>query len=80
MMMMTRRRTNPTRRTRATRKVISPTRRRPMVKLTLSKNESPMMRAPTPIVTVWQSWLSGEHLLESSLSSPSSIKENILAL
>jgi hypothetical protein len=53
MMMMTRRRTNPTRRTRATREVIKPTKRSPMVKLTLVKNESPMMRAPTLIVMGW---------------------------
>jgi hypothetical protein len=80
MMIMTRRRTSPTRRTRATREVISPIRRRPMVKLTLGKNRSPMMRAPTLIVPVWQPWLSREHLLQASLSSPSSIKRNILAL
>jgi hypothetical protein len=33
-----------------------------------------MMRAPTPIVTVWQPWLSRESLLQVSLSSHSSIK------
>jgi hypothetical protein len=50
-MMMRTRRTSPPRRTRATREVISPTRRSPIVKLTLDKNRSPMMRAPTLIVT-----------------------------
>jgi hypothetical protein len=54
MMMMTRRRVSFTRRTRATRKVISLTRRNPMVKLTLVKNGNPMMRAPTLIVMMWQ--------------------------
>jgi hypothetical protein len=69
MVMMTRRRTSSTRRTRATREVISLTRRSPMVKLTLVKNGRPMMRAPTPVVMVWQPWLSREHLLLASLSS-----------
>jgi hypothetical protein len=76
-MMMTKR-TCPTR-TRATIEVIRPT-RSPMVKLTLGKNESPMMRASTSIVTVWQQWLSREYLLQASLSSQSSIKGNTLAL
>jgi hypothetical protein len=67
MMMMTRRRISPTRRTRATREVISPTRRSPMVKLILVKSGTPMMRAPTPIVMVWQPLLSREHLLQASL-------------
>jgi hypothetical protein len=57
-----------------------PYKKRPMVKVTLGKNGSPMIRAPTPIVMVWQLWLSREHLLQGSLSSPSSIKGNILAL
>jgi hypothetical protein len=80
MMMMTRRRISSTRRTRATRKVISLTRRSPMAKLTFVKNESPMMRALTPIAMVWLSWLSREHHLQSSLSSQSSIKGNTLVL
>jgi hypothetical protein len=67
-MMMTRRRTSPTRRTRATREVISPRRRSPMMKLTLVKNGSTMMRALTPIVIVWQILLSRKHLLQTSLS------------
>jgi hypothetical protein len=73
MMMMTRTRASPTRRTRATKGVTSPTIRSPRVKLTLIKNGSPMMRAPTLIVMVWQPLLSREHL-QSSLSSQSSIK------
>jgi hypothetical protein len=80
MMIMTRRRVSFTRRTRATRKVISLTRRNPMVKLTLVKNGNPMMRAPTLIVMMWQPWLSREHLIHANLSSQSSIKENTLAL
>jgi hypothetical protein len=71
---------SPTRRTRATREVISPTRRSPMVKLTLGKNGGPMMRAPTLIVMVWQPWLSREHLIQASLSSQSLIMGNTLAL
>jgi hypothetical protein len=63
LMMMTRIRASPTRRTRATRGVTSPTRRSPLVKLTLVKNGSLMMRAPTLIVMVWQPLLSREHLL-----------------
>jgi hypothetical protein len=73
MMMMTRRSASPTRRRRATRGVTGPT-RSPMVKLTLVKNESSMMKAPTPIVMVWQPLLSREHLFQASLSSQSSIK------
>jgi hypothetical protein len=80
MRMMKRRSTSPTRRRRTTREVTSPTRRSPMVKLTLDKNGTPMMRAPTPIVTVWQPWLSRESLLRASLSSKSSIKGNIPVL
>jgi hypothetical protein len=34
-----------------------------------------MMRAPTLIVTVWQPWLSRKSLLQTSLSSQSSIKK-----
>jgi hypothetical protein len=49
-------------------KVINSTRRSPMPKLTLIKNESPEMRAPTPIAMVWQPWLSREHLLQTKLS------------
>jgi hypothetical protein len=75
MMMMTRRRASPSRRTSATRGVTRPIRRSPMVKLTLVKNESLMMRAPTPIVIVCQPLLSREHLLQVRLSSQSSIKE-----
>jgi hypothetical protein len=52
MMMMTRRRVSYTRRTRAIKRVISPTKRSHMVKLTLIKNESLMMRAPTLIAMV----------------------------
>jgi hypothetical protein len=52
MMMMTRRRVSYTRRTRAIKRVISPIKRSHMVKLTLVKNESLMMRAPTPIAMV----------------------------
>jgi hypothetical protein len=63
MRMMKRRSTSPTKRIRTTREVTNPTRRSHMVKLTLNKNEAPMMRAPTPIVTVWQPWLSRESLL-----------------
>jgi hypothetical protein len=59
MMMIKRRSTSLTRRTRATSEVISPT-RSPMVKLTLDKNVSSMMRAPT--------------LLQASLSFQSSAK------
>jgi hypothetical protein len=40
------------RRRRATRKS-SITRRKPMVRHTLAKSGTPMMRAPTPIVMVW---------------------------
>jgi hypothetical protein len=58
--------------------VISPTRSY-MVKLILVKSGSPMMRAPTPIVMVWQPLLSREHLLQVNLSSQSSIKRNTLA-
>jgi hypothetical protein len=80
MMMMTRRGISPTKRTSATREEISPTRRTPMVKFTLDKNGIPMMRALTPIATVWQPWLSREHLLQASLSFQSSIKESTLVL
>jgi hypothetical protein len=73
------RNTSPTRRTRTTREVTSPTRRSPMVKLTFDKNETPMMRAPTPIMTMWQLWLSRKSLLQASLSSQSSIKETYLS-
>jgi hypothetical protein len=67
MIMMTKSRISPTRRTRATREVISPTRRSPMVKLIFIKSGSPMMRAPTLIVIVWQPLLSREHLIQASL-------------
>jgi hypothetical protein len=80
MMMMIRKRVSSTRRTSATKRVISHTRRNPMTKLTLVKNGSTMMRAPTLIAMVWQLWLSREHLLQASLSSQSSVKENILTL
>jgi hypothetical protein len=70
---------NPIRRTRATRGVKSPTRRSPRVNLTLVKNGSPMMKAPTSIVMVWQPLLSREHLLQASLSSQSLIKGRIHA-
>jgi hypothetical protein len=63
-----------------TKELISPTRRSLMVKLTLVKNVSLMMRALTPIVMVWQPWLSREHLLQTSLSSQRSIKGDTLAL
>jgi hypothetical protein len=73
-------RNKPYKRTSATREEISPTRRTPMVKFTLDKNGIPMMRALTPIATVWQPWLSREHLLQASLSFQSSIKESTLVL
>jgi hypothetical protein len=75
-----RRSTSHIRRTRATKEAASPTKRSHMVKLTSSKNESPKMRAPTPIVTVWQPWLSRESLLQANLSSQSSIKGSTIAL
>jgi hypothetical protein len=77
--MMIRRQVSSIRRTRATKRVISLTRRSPMTKITLVKNESPMRRAPTPIVMVWQPWLSREHLLQASLSFQISIKGNTLS-
>jgi hypothetical protein len=79
MMVMTRRRVSSTR-TRATKGVISPTRRSHMAKLTLTKNESLMMGAPTLIAMVWQLWLSREHRIQASLSSQSSIKRSTHAL
>jgi hypothetical protein len=51
-----------------------PYKKSPMVKLTSGKNRSPKMRAPTPIVMVWQPWLSRESHLQASLSSQSLIK------
>jgi hypothetical protein len=51
MMMMTRR-VSFTRRTMTTKRVISFTRRSPMAKLTLDKNDIPMMKAPTLIMMV----------------------------
>jgi hypothetical protein len=51
LMMMIKRRTNPTRRTMTTREVTNHT-RSPLVKVILIKNESPIMRAPTLIVIV----------------------------
>jgi hypothetical protein len=78
-MMMMKRRISSTRRTRATKRVISPIRRSPMAKLTLVKNGIPMMKAPTPIMTLWQPLLQREQLLQGSLSSQSSIKRNTLA-
>jgi hypothetical protein len=54
MIMRTRRRVSSTRRTRATKEVISLIRRSPMAKLILIKNGSSMMRAPTLIVMMWQ--------------------------
>jgi hypothetical protein len=77
---MKRRSTSPTRRTRNAREVICPTRRSHMMKLTLDKNETLMIRAPTPIVAVWQPGLPRESLLQPSLFSQSSIKENIPVL
>jgi hypothetical protein len=52
MMMMIRRSTSHIRRTRATKEATSPIKISPLVKLTLGKNESSKMRAPTPIVMV----------------------------
>jgi uncharacterized protein YacL (UPF0231 family) len=49
-------------------------------KLTSGKNGSLKMRAPTPIVMVWQPWLSMESHLQANLSSQSSIKRSTLAL
>jgi hypothetical protein len=80
MTVMTRRCTSPIRRTRDTRKVKSSIRRISMVKLILGKNGSLKMRAPTPIMKVWQLWLSRESLFQASLSSQSSIKGNTPAL
>jgi hypothetical protein len=80
MMIITRIRVSSIKRIRAIKRVISPTRRSSMAKLTLVKNESLMMRAPTPIAMVWQLLLSKEHLLQASLSFQSSIKRNTLAL
>jgi hypothetical protein len=58
----------PIRRTRATRGVTSPTRRRsPMVKLTLVKNASPMMRSPTPSDGVATVAIKGTSSLSKSL-------------
>jgi hypothetical protein len=79
-MVMTRRGTSHIRRTRATKEATNPTKRNPMVKLTSGKNKSPKIRAPTPIVTVWQSCLSRKSLLQESLSFQSSIKGSTLAL
>jgi hypothetical protein len=52
MTMMTRRSTSHIRRTRATKEATSPIKISPLVKLTLGKNGSSKMRAPTPIVMV----------------------------
>jgi hypothetical protein len=52
MTMMTRRSTSNIRRTRATKEATNPIKRSPLVKLTLGKNGSSKMRAPTPIVMV----------------------------
>jgi hypothetical protein len=73
MLLMTRRKVSSIR-TRAIKRVISLTRRSPMVKFTLVKNGIPMMKAPTPIMMVWQPFLSRKQLLQASLSSQSSIK------
>jgi hypothetical protein len=59
-------------------RMISHRRRSHMVKLTLVKNMISMMKAPTPIIMVWQLLLSREQLLQASLSSQSSIKKNAL--
>jgi hypothetical protein len=67
MTVMIRRSTSHIRRTRATKEVTSPTKRSPMVKLTSGKNGSAKMRAPTPIIMLWQPWLSREILIQASL-------------
>jgi hypothetical protein len=75
---MTRRRRRRRRRG-ATRKT-SITRRRPMVRHTLVRSGTLMMRVLTPIVMVWSPYQSRDHpLLQANLSSPTSIKESILA-
>jgi hypothetical protein len=67
------------RRRRATRK-ISIIRRRPMVRHTLARSGTPMMRAPTSIVMVWPQLLSrAPPLLQANLSSPTSTKGSIHA-
>jgi hypothetical protein len=52
MMTMTRKRVSSTRRTRSSKRVINITRRSTMTKLTLVKNEIPMMKTPTLIMMV----------------------------
>jgi hypothetical protein len=80
MIMMIRRRVSSTRRKRATKRMINTTRRSPMAKLTLVKNGIPMMRAPTPMIMVWQPSPSREHSPQANLFSPSSINGSTLAL
>jgi hypothetical protein len=63
MMMMTIRRVSSTRRIRSTKRVIGLRRRSPIAKLTLVKNGIPVMKAPTPVMTVWQLLLSREQPL-----------------
>jgi hypothetical protein len=71
---MTRRR----RRKRATRKISI--RRKAMVRFTLAKGGTQMMRVLTPIVMVWPPWQSMDPpLLQANLSSPTSTKGSILA-
>jgi hypothetical protein len=66
------------RKRRDTRK-ISITRRKAMMRLTLTKSGTRMMRVLTSIVMVWPPWQSRAPLLQVNLSSPILTKGNILA-
>jgi hypothetical protein len=57
-----------------------PYKKSPMVELTSGKSGSSKMRAPTPIVMVWQPWLSRESHFQASLPFQSLIKGSTLAL
>jgi hypothetical protein len=74
---MTRRGRGIRRRRRATRKT-SITRRKGMVRLTLARSGTQMMRVPILIVMVWPPWQSRAPLLQVNLSSPTSIREEYL--
>jgi hypothetical protein len=77
--MTTRRRRRKRRRRRRVTGKISITRRKAMVRLTLARSGTRMMRVSILIVVVWPPCQSRAPLLQTNLSFPTSTKRSILA-